>query len=145
MADNTQLNTNATSGDIIATDDIAGVKHQRVKVEFGVDGSATDVSATNPLPTIPPPISPVNKSGTNTLGGTAQTLAASNAVRRGWWLRNNSTASLWVCDITTAVMDYNCLEIKTGELYESAYGGCSSNALSIIGATTGQSFTAREY
>lgn len=49
MADNTTLNT-GTGGDVIATDDIAGVKHQRVKIQYGVDGSATDVSDTNPLP-----------------------------------------------------------------------------------------------
>lgn len=49
MADNTTLNP-GTGGDVIASDDIAGVKHQRVKIEFGEDGSATDVSATNPLP-----------------------------------------------------------------------------------------------
>jgi hypothetical protein len=49
MADNTVLDAGA-GGDTIATDDIAGVKHQRVKIEYGVDGSATDVSDTNPLP-----------------------------------------------------------------------------------------------
>jgi hypothetical protein len=50
MADNTQLNENSTPGDIIATDDIGGVKHQRVKVQYGPDGSATDVTETTPLP-----------------------------------------------------------------------------------------------
>lgn len=49
MADNTRVPV-ATVGDDIATDDVAGVKHQRVKVEFGADGSATDVSPVNPLP-----------------------------------------------------------------------------------------------
>lgn len=49
MADNTTLNA-GSGGDVIATDDISGVKHQRVKVEFGADGSASDVSASNPLP-----------------------------------------------------------------------------------------------
>jgi hypothetical protein len=49
MADNTVLNS-GTGGDTIATDDIAGIKHQRVKIQYGVDGSATDVSDTNPLP-----------------------------------------------------------------------------------------------
>lgn len=49
MADNTQLNT-GTGGDVIATDDIAGVKYQRVKVTYGIDGVATDVSNTDPLP-----------------------------------------------------------------------------------------------
>ena len=51
MADNTQLNQAAAPlGDIIATDDIGGVKHQRVKVEVGVDGTAQDVHDGRPMP-----------------------------------------------------------------------------------------------
>jgi len=50
MADNVQLNSPTTSGAVIATDDIAGVQHQLVKLEFGEDGSATQVSNSNPLP-----------------------------------------------------------------------------------------------
>lgn len=50
MADNTTLNT-GTGGDVIATDDIAGVKFQRVKLIHGADGvNAGDVSTANPLP-----------------------------------------------------------------------------------------------
>ena len=51
MADNTLLNA-GTGGDTIATDDIGGVKYQRVKVTFGPDGVASDVALTNPLPVI---------------------------------------------------------------------------------------------
>lgn len=51
MADNTVLNP-GVGGDTIATDDIGGIKHELVKVEFGVDGSATQVSATDPLPVV---------------------------------------------------------------------------------------------
>lgn len=51
MADNTVLNA-GSGGDTIATDDIAGVKHQQVKVEWGVDGTATPVSAANPMPVV---------------------------------------------------------------------------------------------
>jgi hypothetical protein len=50
MVDNTTLNA-GSGGDTIASDDIGGVKHQRVKVEYGADGSATDVSNATPLPT----------------------------------------------------------------------------------------------
>ena len=39
-----------SGGDTIATDDISGVKYQRTKVSFGVDGAAVDASSTNPLP-----------------------------------------------------------------------------------------------
>jgi len=49
MADNTVLNS-GSGGDTIASDDIAGVKYQRVKVTFGADGSATDAATTAPLP-----------------------------------------------------------------------------------------------
>lgn len=50
MADNTVLNL-GSGGDTIASDDIAGVKHQMVKLEYGALDSATLVSPTNPLPT----------------------------------------------------------------------------------------------
>lgn len=50
MVDNTTLNP-GVGGDVIASDDISGVKHQRVKMEFGADGAASDVSNSNPLPT----------------------------------------------------------------------------------------------
>ena len=50
MSDNIQLNAPTTSGARIATDEIDYVQHQLVKLEFGDDGIATKVSATNPLP-----------------------------------------------------------------------------------------------
>ncbi len=51
MVDNTTLNT-GTGGDVIASDDIGGVKYPRTKLIFGADGvNSGDVSATNPLPT----------------------------------------------------------------------------------------------
>lgn len=66
MADNTQLNP-GTGGDTIATDDIGGVKHQQVKIEWGVDGTATPTSAANPLPVV--------QTGTPTLPTGAATAA----------------------------------------------------------------------
>lgn len=41
MVDNVVLNT-GTGGDTVAADDIAGVKHQRVKLSLGADGTAAD-------------------------------------------------------------------------------------------------------
>ena len=50
MADNTVLNA-GSGGDSIATDDIAGVKFQRVKITLGNDGvNNGDVSTSNPVP-----------------------------------------------------------------------------------------------
>lgn len=48
MADN--VSVTAGTGTPIATDDVGGVQYQRVKVTFGVDGAAADVSASDPLP-----------------------------------------------------------------------------------------------
>lgn len=49
MADNIQLNP-GTLGDVLAADDVAGVKFQRVKVAHGADGSAVDAAVSTPLP-----------------------------------------------------------------------------------------------
>lgn len=49
MADNVNITQGDGSG-IVAADEIAGIKHQRVKIEHGADGSATDVSTASPLP-----------------------------------------------------------------------------------------------
>ena len=49
MADNVTLDV-MSGGDTCAADDVGGVKYQRVKVAFGVDGAAVDASSTNPLP-----------------------------------------------------------------------------------------------
>lgn len=49
MVDNTTLNT-GSGGDVIASDDIGGVKWQRVKNCYGDDGTAVDVSRSFPLP-----------------------------------------------------------------------------------------------
>ena len=45
MSDNVTI-----TGTTIAADDISGVQYQRTKIVWGVDGTATDVSASNPLP-----------------------------------------------------------------------------------------------
>jgi hypothetical protein len=52
MADNTILNT-MSGGDTIASDDIGGVKFQRIKIIAGADGvNDGDISKTNPLPVL---------------------------------------------------------------------------------------------
>lgn len=50
MADNTTLNA-GTGGDVIASDDIGGVKFQRMKLVHGAEGTnGGDIASTNPLP-----------------------------------------------------------------------------------------------
>lgn len=49
MADNILINP-GSGGDNVAADDIGGIKHQRVKIQYGDDGTAVDVSESNKLP-----------------------------------------------------------------------------------------------
>jgi len=81
MADNVVLDS-MTGGDTVAADDIGGVKHQRVKIEVGADGAATDVSATNPLPITHNVTSIGHGVKTVTTAGTDVALAASTAAKK---------------------------------------------------------------
>lgn len=94
---------------------------------------------------VPPGVTPLDGSGTITLGGTAQQLLAVNANRKGYWVQNSSSGDLWISELTTAVASQPSLKIPAGALYESITGAAPTGAISIIGATTGQAFTAREW
>lgn len=67
MANNTILNPGA-GGDTIATEDIAGVKYEIVKVAWGSAGAATLVDAANPLPITSTTLSTAAKQDTEIAG-----------------------------------------------------------------------------
>jgi hypothetical protein len=93
------------------------------------------------------PSAPVNRSGTITAGGTAQSLVAANATGVRFSLKNlHATASLWFDETgVAAVASQPSFELKPGALYESPQGQVITGGVSIIGPTTGQSFYAREW
>ena len=70
------------SGASLATDDIASVHYQRVKIAAGADGSATDVSAAAPLPVDQIYSGISNGRKVVTTAGTAVTLASSTTCRK---------------------------------------------------------------
>ena len=85
----------AGSGTSIATDTVGGAEYQRIKMTWGVDGSAVDTSDTNPIPTVS------ERGATATLANitgsaSAMTLQASNVGRRAWCVHNDSEARLCV-------------------------------------------------
>ncbi len=87
-----------------------------------------------------------NISGTITAGATAQVLQAANAARRGFWIQNLSSGDLWINDLgNDATAASPCLRIPANGYYESPFNGASPLALSIIGATTGQSWSGRAW
>ena len=100
---------------------------------------------------VPAPVDTVIKGGGSDVGGTittastAQTFMAANATRRAWSLQNQSTGDLYVNCSSTATLDYHSLKVPAGALYESSTTHVGTGACSIIGATTGQAFYARQF
>jgi hypothetical protein len=87
-----------------------------------------------------------DKSGTLTTGGTAQNAAAANAARIGFLLQNPSTTlDLWFSTLATAVQAQPSLKLGPGEAYETPPGLSPTGAISVIGSTTAQPFTCREW
>lgn len=83
-----------------------------------------------------------DKSGNITSGGTAQTLAAANPHRRALTGQNISTGDLWINEAggTAAADTTGSYKVPAG----ATFSATSHLAVSIIGATTGQKFTATE-
>jgi len=84
-----------------------------------------------------------DRSGTITTGGTAQQLAAANLARKGLVGQNISAGDLWLNEIggAASVDTVGSYKIPAG----SPFSVSTNRAISIIGATTGQKFTATEY
>lgn len=110
------------------------------------DNSFVPVGIANPLPIYNSVLSSsyTNKSGTITLGGTAQTLAAANTSRRGLIVQNLSSGDLWISPFGTAAASQPSLKIAVGAYWEMPINMITSAAISIFGATTAQAFTAWE-
>lgn len=94
-------------GSKVAADIIASEIYQRVKMTFGVDGVATDVSAGNPLPvtgtttvtgTVVTSEVPAATSTTSNVisANTNTTILAANTARLGATIANDSTAILYL-------------------------------------------------
>jgi len=83
-----------------------------------------------------------DRSGAITTGGTAQQLAPANAARKSLTIQNISAGDLWVNEIggTAAVDTAGSYKIPTGQAFIVA----TNRALSIVGATTAQKWTATE-
>lgn len=114
--------------------------------KVGLQFAGVDLSAANRLP-IDSVVAAAatDRSGTITTGGTAQTLMALNATRRGYWVQNLSSADLWISTIGTAAASQPSLKLVAGALYETPVHHTSTATVSIFGATTGQAFVAREF
>jgi hypothetical protein len=85
-----------------------------------------------------------DRSGTLAAGGVAQTVCAANGVRKYFLFENVSTADLWINFTTAAVIGEPSIRItpKGSLVMESSF--ISTEAVSVIGATISQAYTAKE-
>lgn len=83
-----------------------------------------------------------SRSGSITTGGTAQDLAAANASRKSLTGQNISAGDLWINENggTAAVDGTDAWKVISGASFKIS----TNEKVSIIGATTGQKFTATE-
>ena len=97
MVDNVTLNP-GSGGIDLATDEISSVHHQKVKIEYGLDGSVTEVSHTNPLPIIQGLLSPKTS-----LATTASLVATSSTDLDSAQISVDKTGDLVALIITSSV------------------------------------------
>lgn len=97
--------------------------------------------------TVGPPFVPSGSvtqgSGTITSGGTAQTLFAAGTTPHGWMIQNQSTGDLYIRHAVSATTDNNSIKVPAGFEYVADY--TNGSLVSIIGATTGQTFYAEAF
>lgn len=91
-------------------------------------------------------VTPTNRSGTITTLNVSQQLMAANTARRGFMVQNSGAAALWINELGAAATTAQpSIQIAVGATYQSPDGAASPAAINIIGGTTGQAFTAREW
>lgn len=87
----------------------------------------------------------IDRSGTITTGGTAQVAASARAYRRYLLIQNTDNAeALWFNFTTTAVQDSPSIKLVANGSFVMESGFISTEAISVIAATTGHKFTIKE-
>lgn len=144
-----------TGGDVIASDDIAGVKFQRTKLVFGSDGvNEGDVNRQNPLPvqiatTTSNPVTATtsaifaNIASVQAIGGstTALTLFSTLSSRAGCTIWNDSASRLYVKygqNLSTTLYSFKIGPYGYWEMAPNGFGGIVTGVWEVA---TGSAFT----
>lgn len=107
---------------------------------FKTDSSGSIFNIRTPFPIIL-----VDRSGTIINGGTAQTIMAVNAKRAYLMIQNNSDTNMWINFTTAAIQSQPSILLIPNASFTFESGPASTELVSVIGATTGKSFTAKEF
>ena len=104
----------------------------------------SEVTHANPLPVGPSSGALTDGSGTVTTASTSQQIFAANASRRYFMLQNNSATPLWFNFTAAAVLSEPSVILQPNASFFMESNYISNEAINIIGATAGASFTAKE-
>lgn len=86
-----------------------------------------------------------DRSGTIAAGGTAQQVMAANTTRKYLFYQNNSDTDQWINWGVVAVANEPSIKIVAGASYENPAHFCPSGLISVFCATTGKTFTSKEF
>ncbi len=87
---------------------------------------------------------PTDASSSIATGGTSQQVFAANAARSWLFIQNISSAVMYINFGATAVVDSNSMKLNANSFYENPPHYCPAGTVTIIGATTGQKFVAKQ-
>lgn len=143
MADNVTLNV-GSAGDALAADDIGGVKHQRVKIQVGADGSATDVQFGQAAMASSLPVAIASDQSAVPISGTLTAVTSiTNVVsvddNGGSLTVDNSTLAVVGAGTEAAAMRVTIANDSTGLLSVDDNGGSltiDNATLAVVGAGT---------
>ena len=86
-----------------------------------------------------------NRSGSITTGGTSQQLAPANSSRKYFIVQNTSSANLAINFTNAASLTVGSIVLIPNASFVMEQGFISTEVINVIGATTGQTFTAKEF
>lgn len=133
--------THVDGATFVASDGVAAIA--------GVDGSTVrkllvDALGRPLVVLVPTQGTLTDRSGTITTGGTAQSVAASLTTRKYFLFQNHSDTVMWINFGATAVADQPSIKVDAGAGFTFEGSFCSNQSVSVICATTGKKFTAKE-
>ncbi|MFX1516903.1 MAG: hypothetical protein ACFFC6_11370 [Promethearchaeota archaeon] len=85
-----------------------------------------------------------DRSGTITSGGSSQTLAAANTSRNYFFFQNLSSEDLYINFTDAATVDDDSIKVASGGSFVMEDAFVSTEIITVIGATTGSKFVAKE-
>jgi hypothetical protein len=115
----------------------------------GVDGTTVRTMLVDSLGrpvtvTVPSQGTLTDRSGTITSGAVAQQVAASLTTRKYFFFQNHSDTVMWINFGTNAVADQPSIQVPVNGTFTMQDAFVSTQSISVICATTGKKFTAKE-